>query len=63
VRNGIVILLGKKGSGRNSVAKFLRNRGVTSLVKKGKIAQSCCTALSRLVGFPGSAGKAKSLMN
>jgi hypothetical protein len=35
VRNGVVILTGKKGSGRN--------RAVISKVKKGKIAQSYCS--------------------
>ena len=40
VRNGVVILTGKKGSGRNRVPNFLRNRGVISRVKKGKSAQS-----------------------
>jgi hypothetical protein len=44
VRNGVLILSGKKGSERNHVAYFLRNRGVINSVKKGKIAQSCCTA-------------------
>jgi cytidylate kinase len=34
-----VILSGKKGSGRNRVAIFLRNRGEINQVKKGKIAQ------------------------
>jgi len=38
VRNGVVILTGKKGSGRNRVTNFLRNRGVISRVKKRKIA-------------------------
>jgi hypothetical protein len=43
VRNCVAILSGKKGSGRNRVTNFLRNRGVISRVEKGKIAQSCFT--------------------
>jgi hypothetical protein len=43
VRNGVAILSGKKGFGRNRVANILRNRGVISRVEKGKIAQSCCS--------------------
>jgi hypothetical protein len=45
VCNGVVILSGNKGSGRNHVTNYLRNRGVISRVKKGKIAQSYCTDL------------------
>jgi hypothetical protein len=37
MRNGVVILSDKKGSGRNRVTNFLRNHGVISRVKKGKI--------------------------
>jgi hypothetical protein len=43
VLNVVVISSGKKGSKRNRVANFLRNRGIISWSKRGKIVQSCCT--------------------
>ena len=49
VRNGVGT--GKKGSGRNRVTNFLRNRRVISGVKKKKIAQSCCTGEYKLQRF------------
>jgi hypothetical protein len=47
--NGVVILIGKNKSGHNRVANCLRNHGVISLVKKGKIAQSFCSDLTNVV--------------
>jgi hypothetical protein len=40
VRNGVMILSGKKGLERNRSSIFLFNRDVISRVKKGKFAQS-----------------------
>lgn len=49
MRNGVVILIGKNESGHNRVANYLRNHGVISLVKKGKIVQSFCSDLTSVV--------------
>jgi hypothetical protein len=38
MRNGVVILSGKKGSGRNCVTNFLHDRVAISQIKKEKIA-------------------------